>query len=85
MKFAIYTKPNCKFCEQAKALLIQKGFTYTEHVLGEDFTRSWIVQAFPLMKTYPIILMNGKLIGGFTELQEAFDADPNFGLTLLLE
>ena len=63
----IYTKENCIFCEQAKLVMTNRNLVFTEKKLGLDFTRDDIVKNFPSMKTYPVIVNDGNLIGGFTE------------------
>lgn len=43
---------------------------FTEFKLDEDFTRDEIKEKFPTAKTYPIILLDDKYIGGFVDLKE---------------
>ena len=38
----IYGKPQCPFCDRAKALCEQKGYEYTYKQLGVDFDRDFI-------------------------------------------
>lgn len=53
----INTLPDCKWCDKAKKLLDLKGIKYTE-INGK-------VDGFP---TVPYVVIDGKPIGGFTEL-----------------
>jgi len=69
MNVVIYSKPKCGFCNNAKALLNSKGIGYTEMVLGQDFTRDFLMETFPTAKSYPVIVIDGFNIGGFKELQ----------------
>lgn len=70
MKVTIYSKENCSYCTSAKMLLANKGVQYTELKLNEDFTKESLMQLFPSAKTFPIIVVDGFNIGGFTELQK---------------
>jgi glutaredoxin len=76
----LYSKPNCEWCDKAKVLLKQHNVAFREFVLGEDVSISWIKDAFPTMRTVPIIVQNGVLLGGYESLSykmieegEAFD------------
>lgn len=76
MIYQVYTKHNCRYCTQAKALLTNKGLEYRELVLGEDYTRDELLSWFPLAKTFPQIEVfdeagSSTYIGGFTELNES--------------
>lgn len=53
----IYTLPSCPWCIRAKKLLDLKGIKYEE-----------INQKSPEWRTVPYILIDGKPVGGFTEL-----------------
>ena len=64
----IYGKPQCPFCDRAKALCEQKGYEYTYKQLGEDFDREFMLEKFPTARTFPQILAHGEAIGGFQEL-----------------
>jgi glutaredoxin len=82
MKIQIYGKPNCVFCERAKALLNNRKIEFEYFELGKHFNREYIIDHFPTMKTFPIILIDNRLVGGYTDLVEEA-SDPNFGTTLL--
>ncbi|CAB4162968.1 GrxC Glutaredoxin and related proteins [uncultured Caudovirales phage] len=70
MRVTIYTKENCTFCTQAKMLLSSKGVSYEEYKLNEDFSRESLLELFPQAKTFPVIVVDGFNIGGFTELNK---------------
>jgi len=65
----IYGKPQCPFCDRAKALCEQKGYEYTYKQLGTDFDREFMLEKFPTARTFPQIVANGEAIGGFQELE----------------
>lgn len=66
----LYTKPNCNFCLYCRKLLEEKKLAYVEYKLSEDFTREQIVEKFPLQNTYPIVVWDGWVIGGYSELEK---------------
>jgi len=70
MKTAIvWSKDNCPYCDQAKALLTQKGFAYEEKKIGKDYTKEQLLEAVPTARTVPQIFINNTLVGGFVQLQ----------------
>jgi glutaredoxin len=69
MKVTIYTKHDCFYCSQAKVLLASKNIQFTELKLNEDFSRDNILKMFPSAKTFPVVVVDGFNIGGFTQLQ----------------
>lgn len=70
MKAIVWSKYNCTFCEQAKALLNQKGIKFEERKIGDGFTKEDLLEAVPTARTVPQIFLDDKLIGGFTELKQ---------------
>ena len=42
-------------------------FEYKKYMLDEDFSRDQFMEKFPTARTFPQILIDGKLIGGYTE------------------
>lgn len=70
MRVTLYTKDNCTFCTQAKMLLSSKGVSFEEYKLNEDFSRESLLELFPSAKTFPVIVVDGFNIGGYTELNK---------------
>ena len=73
MKAEIYSKPNCPYCDRSKALLTKLDIPYEEidavaniDILKERVTN--ITGAPP--RTVPQIFLDGKYIGGFTDLEK---------------
>jgi glutaredoxin 3 len=50
-------------------LLNQKGIQFEERKIGDGWTKEELLEAIPTARTVPQIIMNGELIGGFTELK----------------
>ena len=69
MKATIWSKYHCPYCDQAKALLQQKGIQFEEKKIGDGYTREELLEAVPGARTVPQIFIDDKLIGGFTELR----------------
>lgn len=66
----IYSKVDCSYCVAAKELMKINDIAYTEHVIGRDLTRDEFLERFPNMKTVPVILVDGNIIGGYNDLLE---------------
>ena len=73
MKVEIYSKPQCPYCVQAKALAEREGHELTYKMLDEDFTREDLMETFPTARTFPQIVVDGNKIGGFTEFKALVD------------
>ena len=71
MEVKLYTKewPPCSYCEAAKALLKVKGIGYENLVIGKDIDRDQVLEDANGWKTVPMVFIDGKMIGGFVELQ----------------
>lgn len=70
MKAVVWSKYHCPFCDQAKALLTQKGIEFEEKKIGDGYSKEDLLEAVPNARTVPQIFLNGQLIGGFTELKQ---------------
>jgi glutaredoxin 3 len=70
MKATVWSKYQCPYCDQAKALLTQKGYTIEERKIGDGWTKEDLLEAVPSARTVPQIFINEQLIGGFTELKK---------------
>jgi glutaredoxin-like protein len=65
---AILTREGCSFCAKAKALLTELGYDYAEVPLDHK-VRTRVVGAISGAKTVPQVFINGRLIGGWEELE----------------
>jgi glutaredoxin len=50
-------------------LLASKNIPFTELKLNEDFSRQNLLELYPSAKTFPVVVVNGFNIGGYTQLQ----------------
>ena len=73
MKVEIYSKPQCPFCVQAKALAEREGHELTYKMLDEDFDRETLMETFPGARTFPQIIVDGNKIGGYQEFKKLVD------------
>jgi len=70
MNATIWSKEQCNFCDQAKALLTAKGITYEERKIGDGWTKEQLLEAVPAARSVPQIFLDQEYIGGFTELRK---------------
>lgn len=74
MKAIVWSKYNCPYCDQAKALLKQRGIVFEEKKIGDGYTKEELLEAVPTARTVPQIFLDGELIGGFTELKKKLES-----------
>ena len=71
MNAIIWSKDNCSFCVQAKALLESKGIEFEERNISEGtWTKEQLLEAVPTARTMPQIFVDDTHVGGFTELRK---------------
>ena len=63
MKFLIFTKYRCSYCDRAKALIEQKGYEYESINIEEDNNIDILLEKNKYARTMPQIFINDKLIG----------------------
>lgn len=85
MIIEIYSKNGCTFCEQTKQLLRMHNKDFIEYKLDEDFSREILLSRFPEATTYPVVVVDGFNIGGFTQLQKQINEETMDNRKLLLE
>ena len=73
MEVVIWSKYNCPYCDQAKALLGQRQIRFIEKKIGDGYTKEELLEAVPTARTVPQIVINGNVIGGFIELRKYID------------
>jgi glutaredoxin 3 len=74
MKAIVWSKNNCSYCDQAKALLNSKGIQFEEKKIGEGWTREQLLEAVPTARTVPQIFLGEEYVGGFPELKQKLAA-----------
>lgn len=76
-KAVVWSKYHCPYCDQARALLELRGIELEERKIGDGWTREDLLEAVPGARTVPQIVLDGKLIGGFTDLKKYLDGETN--------
>ena len=51
MKAVVYSKYQCPFCDQAKALLKAKDIPFEERKIGDGYTKEDLLEAVPTART----------------------------------
>jgi glutaredoxin 3 len=70
-RIVVYTTDRCPYCMRAKRLLDSKGLRYEEINLGRDPDGRMQLATKTGMMTFPQILVDGTLVGGFEETAAA--------------
>ena len=70
MQIKIYTKAYCSFCFAAKRLLSKRGLEFEEIPVLGNAAAEKEMRELTGGHTVPQILIDGKPIGGYTELVE---------------
>jgi glutaredoxin 3 len=73
MKATVWSKDQCPFCVQAKALLESKGIDIEERNVSKTWTKEQLLEAVPTARTLPQIFLDDNYIGGFQELKRHFE------------
>ena len=81
----IYSKDNCPYCNRAKQLLNTMNIPFNEQKLDRDFTREILLERFPNAKSYPVVVVDGFHIGGYTQLSEMVSSKTQSSAVLLNE
>ncbi len=70
MQIKMYTKGYCSFCFAAKNLLAKRGLEYEEISLSGNPLAEQEMRDLTGGRTVPQIVIDGRPIGGYTELVE---------------
>lgn len=73
-KVVIYVKDPCPYCVNAKRLLDNKGIIYDLIDLTDNLDELNRIKDQWGWKTVPIIVINNKLVGGYTDLKMLSDS-----------
>ena len=70
----IYTTEPCSFCARVKGILTARGVKYAEVNLSKDPEGRLALAQRTGMMTFPQVIVDGELLGGFREVQEAAES-----------
>ncbi len=68
MTIEMYSTKLCSYCQHARRLLKEKGLAYTEINIGGDPDKTLEMMERSGGRTVPQIFIDGRSIGGYTEL-----------------
>jgi len=70
MKAIVWSKDQCPYCVQAKALLESKGIEYEERNINNGWDKDDLLEAVPTARSVPQIFLDEEYVGGFNELRK---------------
>lgn len=81
----IWSKSNCPYCSRAKNILRSNNINFMEKILDRDFTREQLLEIYPTAKAFPVVILDGYYIGGYTQLAQKLNEENNDTRQLLNE
>jgi glutaredoxin 3 len=73
-KITVYTTQPCSFCARVKGILSSHGAEFAEVNLSKDPDGRAKLASETGMLSFPQVLVDGELLGGFAELQAAAES-----------
>jgi glutaredoxin 3 len=73
-EITVYTTDRCSFCERVKGLLEAKGVPFTVVNLSRDPEGRVKLAHRTGMMSFPQVLIDGRLLGGYAETQAALES-----------
>jgi glutaredoxin 3 len=70
-RITVYTTDPCAYCTRVKRLLMSRGLAFAEINLATDPQGRVELAGRTGMMTFPQVIVDGELLGGFTEVQAA--------------
>ena len=70
MKAIIWSKYDCTYCDQAKALMTQMNIQFEERKIGDGWTKEELLESVPQARSLPQIFVDETYVGGFTDLKK---------------
>ena len=67
MKFTVYSKQGCPYCEKIKTVLELSNLRHVIYMLDEHFSKEEFYGEFGEGSTFPQVLCDDKKLGGCTE------------------
>lgn len=66
----LYTTPSCPYCVAAKRLLDKLAIAYVDVDVARDAAAREAIVTKTGWRTVPVVLLDGELVGGYTELSK---------------
>jgi glutaredoxin 3 len=73
-EITVYTTDTCSFCSRVKGLLEAQSVEFAEVNLSKDPAGRAELAARTGMMSFPQVLVDGRLIGGFAEVHAAVES-----------
>jgi glutaredoxin 3 len=73
-EITVYSTEPCSFCARVKGLLKARGVEFSEVNLSKDPQGRIELASRTGMMTFPQVLVDDELLGGFAEVQNAIDS-----------
>lgn len=67
MKFVVYTKKDCPYCEKVKNVLDLTNLPFVSYTLGENFTKEEFYAEFGEGSTFPQVVCDDTKLGGCSD------------------
>jgi glutaredoxin 3 len=73
-EITVYSTDPCSFCARVKGMLKTRGVEFSEVNLSKDPQGRVELASRTGMMTFPQVLIDGELLGGFAEVQAAIES-----------
>jgi glutaredoxin 3 len=73
-EITVYSTEPCSFCARVKGMLKARGVEFSEVNLSKDPQGRVELASRTGMMTFPQVLIDGELLGGFAEVQAAIES-----------
>ncbi len=73
-EITVYSTEPCSFCARVKGMLKTRGVEFSEVNLAKDPQGRVELASRTGMMTFPQVLIDGQLLGGFAEVQDAIES-----------
>lgn len=73
-EITVYSTEPCSFCARVKGMLQACGVEFSEVNLSKDPQGRVELASRTGMMTFPQVLIDGELLGGYAEVQEAMES-----------
>ncbi len=71
MTVVVWSRDLCAYCDMAKRELKKRDIAFEERKIGDGWTKEQLLKEIPNARTIPQIVVDGKVIGGYTELMKS--------------
>jgi glutaredoxin 3 len=72
-EITVYSTEPCSFCARVKGMLQARGVEFSEVNLAKDPRGRMELASRTGMMTFPQVLIDGELLGGFAEVRDAIE------------